>query len=180
MFINFFKVIILLYTNIAIADEFDSKNNPASVSLIPSNGIFFVEDKYYFGIKIDLQKGWKTYWKNPGDAGAPLTINWEDTSFANKLKVLFPFPEKFLDHDVSTIGYDKQVIFPVEIQKDKIDKIHENINLNYLVCNDICIPISETKKLKLNFLNEVISGSFLKSYETVPKRKPQKHQTKKV
>ena len=171
MFINFFKVIILLYTNIAIADEFDSKNNPASVSLIPSNGIFFVEDKYYFGIKIDLQKGWKTYWKNPGDAGAPLTINWEETSFGNKLKVLFPFPEKFLDHDVSTIGYDKQVIFPVEIQKDKIDKIHENINLNYLVCNDICIPISETKKLKLNFLNEVISGSFLKSYETVPKRK---------
>ena len=171
MLFNFFKVMIFLYANIAIADEFNPKNNPAYVSIIPSNGVFFVEDKYYFGVKVDLQKGWKTYWKNPGDAGAPLTINWKDSSFANKLKVLFPFPGKFLDHDVSTIGYENQVIFPVEIQKDEVDKINEKIDLNYLVCKDICIPISETKKLTLNFLKEVVSDSFLKSYKTVPKRK---------
>ena len=27
---------------------------------------------YFFGISIKLDKGWKTYWKNPGDSGAPL------------------------------------------------------------------------------------------------------------
>ena len=75
MLVNFFKVIILLLANIAFAQDFNPKNNPASVSIIPSNGVFFIEDKYYFGVKIDLKKGWKTYWKNPGDAGAPLTIN---------------------------------------------------------------------------------------------------------
>ena len=47
MFLNFFKFIILLFTNIAFAQEFDSKNNPASVSIIPSNGVFLIEDKYY-------------------------------------------------------------------------------------------------------------------------------------
>tara|TARA_B100000963_G_scaffold107251_1_gene93237 strand:- start:116 stop:2065 length:1950 start_codon:yes stop_codon:yes gene_type:complete len=171
MIINFFKVVILLFTNIAFAQEFTTKNNPASVSIVPPNGVFFVEDKYYFGVKIDLQKGWKTYWKNPGDAGAPLTINWKDSSYPNKLEVLFPFPEKFLDHGVSTIGYEDQVIFPVMVQKNEMDKIIEEINLNYLVCKDICIPISETKKLKLDFQNEVISDAFLKNYKTVPKRK---------
>ena len=171
MFINFFKVIILLFTNLVFAEEFNPKNNPASVSIIPSDGVFFVEDKYYFGVKIDLPKGWKTYWKNPGDAGAPLTINWKDSSFENKLKVLFPFPKKFLDHGVSTIGYENQVIFPISIQKNEMDKISEEINLNYLVCKDICIPISETKKLKLNFMNEVSSDIFVKSYKTVPKTK---------
>ena len=59
MIINFFKVVILLFTNIAFAQEFTTKNNPASVSIVPPNGVFFVEDKYYFGVKIDLQKGWK-------------------------------------------------------------------------------------------------------------------------
>ena len=171
MIINFFKVVILLFTNIAFAQEFTTENNPASVSIVPSDGVFFVEDKYYFGVKIDLQKGWKTYWKNPGDAGAPLTINWKDSSYPNKLEVLFPFPEKFLDHGVSTIGYEDQVIFPIRVHKNEIDKIDEEINLNYLVCKDICIPISETKKLKLNFLNEVSSDAFLKNYKTVPKRK---------
>ena len=170
MIINFFKVVILLFTNIAFAEEFTPTNNPVSVSIVPSNGVFFVEDKYYFGVKIDLQKGWKTYWKNPGDAGAPLTIDWKDPTFANKLEVFFPFPEKFLDHGVSTIGYEDQVVFPVKVQKNEMDKINKEINLNYLVCKDICIPISETKKLKLNFLNEVSSDAFLKNYKTVPKR----------
>ena len=171
MLVNFFKVIILLLANIAFAQDFNPKNNPASVSIIPSNGVFFIEDKYYFGVKIDLKKGWKTYWKNPGDAGAPLTINWKDSSFANKLRVLFPFPKEFLDHGVSTIGYEDQVIFPVSIQKNEMNKIDKEINLDYLVCKDICIPISETKKLKLNLLNEVRSDTFLQNYETVPKSK---------
>ena len=171
MFLNFFKLIILLFTNIAFAQEFDSKNNPASVSIIPSNGVFLIEDKYYFGVKIDLQKGWKTYWKNPGDAGAPLTINWKDSSFVQKFKVLFPFPEQFLDHGVSTIGYEDQVIFPVRIEKNEVDIINEEINLDYLVCKDICIPISVTKKLKINLLNVVNSDTFLENYKTVPKRK---------
>ena len=171
MFINFFKIIFFLLANLTFAQDFNTKNNPALVSIIPSNGIFFVEENYFFGVKIELQKGWKTYWKNPGDAGAPITVEFDDTSIENKLKVLFPFPEKFTDHGVSTIGYEDQVTFPVRIQKNEIDKINNKINLDYLVCKDICIPISETKNLNLNLQNVVQSDVFLESYKTVPKRK---------
>ena len=171
MFINFLKIIFFLFANLTFAQDFNTKNNPALVSIIPSNGIFFVEENYYFGVKIELQKGWKTYWKNPGDAGAPISIELKDSSVENKLKVLFPFPEKFTDHGVSTIGYEGQVIFPIRIQKNEIDKITEEINLDYLVCKDICIPISETKNLNLNLRNVVKSDVFMESYKTVPKRK---------
>ena len=171
MFINFFKIIFLLLANLTLAQDFNVRNNPALVSIIPSNGIFLVEENYYFGVKIELKKGWKTYWKNPGDAGAPITIEFNDTSIENKLKVLFPFPEKFTDHGVSTIGYEGHVIFPVRIHENEIDKINEKINLDYLVCKDICIPISETKNLNLDLQNVVQSDVFLESYKTVPKRK---------
>ncbi len=171
MFINFFKILFLLFANLTIAQDFNIKNNPALVSIIPSNGVFFVEENYYFGVKIELQEGWKTYWKNPGDAGAPITIKFKDPSIKNKLKVLFPFPEKFTDHGVSTIGYEGQVIFPIRIKKNEMDKINDVINLDYLVCKEICIPISETKKLNLNLQNVVKSDVFLASYKTVPKRK---------
>ena len=171
MFINFFKIIFLLLANLTLAQDFNVRNNPALVSIIPSNGIFLVEENYYFGVKIELKKGWKTYWKNPGDAGAPITIEFNDTSIENKLKVLFPFPEKFTDHGVSTIGYEGHVIFPVRIHENEIDKINEKINLDYLVCKDICIPLSETKNLNLDLQNVVQSDVFLESYKTVPKRK---------
>ena len=171
MFINFFKIVFLLVANLTFAQDFNVRNNPALVSIIPSNGIFLVEENYYFGVKIELQQGWKTYWKNPGDAGAPITIEFNDTSIGNKLKILFPFPEKFKDHDVSTIGYEGQVIFPVRIQKNEIDKINEKINLDYLVCKDICIPISETKNLNLNLRNVIQSDVFMETYKTVPQTK---------
>ncbi len=171
MFINFFKIIFLLLANLTFAQDFNVKNNPALVSIIPSNGIFIVDENYFFGVKIELKKGWKTYWKNPGDAGAPITIGSKDSSNGDKFKVLFPFPEKFTDHGVSTIGYEGQVIFPVRVQKNEIDKINEEINLDYLVCKDICIPISETRNLNLNLQNVVQSDIFMESYKTVPKRK---------
>ena len=41
MFINFFKIIFLLVANLTFAQDFNIENNPALVSIIPSNGIFF-------------------------------------------------------------------------------------------------------------------------------------------
>jgi len=49
-----------------------------------------------------------------------------DLEIENKLKVLFPFPEKFTDHGVSTIGYEDQVTFPVRIQKNEIAFLSAN------------------------------------------------------
>ena len=43
---------------------------------------FIVHDnKYYFGIKINLNNGWKTYWKNPGDAGLPIQIKFKNKKY---------------------------------------------------------------------------------------------------
>ena len=89
MFINFFKIIFLLVANLTLAQDFNNRNNPALVSIIPSNGIFLVEENYYFGVKIELQKGWKTYWKNPGDAGAPITVEFDDVSAVYTINSLY-------------------------------------------------------------------------------------------
>ena len=112
-----------------------------------------VADSYYFGIKFNLRNGWKTYWKNPGDAGDSLSINWFDKNDSNGLELLFPFPKKFIDNQVTTIGYEKEIIFPVKVTKDFLDKIDQKIELNYLICKDVCLPINEVKSLKLNFDN---------------------------
>jgi thiol:disulfide interchange protein DsbD len=30
----------------------------------------------FVGIKMDMQKNWHTYWKNPGDSGGPIEVSW--------------------------------------------------------------------------------------------------------
>lgn len=40
-------------------------------------------------LQIDLNPGWKTYWRNPGDAGVPPQLNIEGNSSA---RIDFPAP----------------------------------------------------------------------------------------
>ena len=126
--------------------EFKPEKNSIEVELIPENGILKKGDEYFFGIKFKLENGWKTYWKNPGDAGEPLRVNWEDETNKSKLELLFPFPEEFVEKEVTTIGYDDELVFPVKITNNNFQKINEIVILEYLLCREVCIPFSEKKK----------------------------------
>ena len=53
-------------------------DNNSSVEVIPDNGVFDFNNQKYIGLKITLEKNWKTYWKNPGDAGVSLEINFSE------------------------------------------------------------------------------------------------------
>ena len=80
MFLNFFTIIIIFLFNPAFALEFPNQDEIVKVEIIPSKGIFYENEEFYFGIKFDLKDGWKTYWKNPGEAGSPLSIDFNDNT----------------------------------------------------------------------------------------------------
>ena len=168
MFLNLIKLLLFFISyNTCVALDFPNKKDSVEVEILPSNGIFKVEEQLFIGIKFKLKNGWKTYWKNPGDAGEALNVQWKKDSKKINLPVYFPFPEKFFDKGITTIGYDGEVIFPVRIYEHQ-DGIKQ-LTLNYLICKDICIPVSEEKKININLNNLVESDEFLKNYITVPK-----------
>ena len=144
VFILFFFINIkFLYSN----ENLD--NLKASSEILPNNSIYKVNNDYYFNIKIILEKGWKTYWKNPGDAGLPIQIDWGNLK-PNDYEILFPYPKGSLDNGILTIGYENVVNFPVRIKfPNDQEKIKQVITLNYLICKEICIPVSEKKRLIL-------------------------------
>lgn len=170
MFFNFIFLIFLFFSNVLSALEFKPEKNSIEVELIPENGILKKGDEYFFGIKFKLESGWKTYWKNPGDAGEPLRVNWEDETNKSKLELLFPFPEEFVEKEVTTIGYDDELVFPVKITNNNFQKINEIVILDYLLCREVCIPFSEKKKINLDFSQVVHSDSFYRSLKMVPKK----------
>src|SRR5208282_5267135 len=47
------------------------------------------------GIEIKLDPGWKTYWRDPGDSGAPPTFDFSGSGNVKSAAVLWPAPEKF-------------------------------------------------------------------------------------
>ena len=70
------KLIFLLLFFYKVGHSLEQNNNVSSVEVLPENGVFFYDNTYFLGLKINLNNGWKTYWKNPGDAGLPLNIEF--------------------------------------------------------------------------------------------------------
>jgi DsbC/DsbD-like thiol-disulfide interchange protein len=94
------------------------------------------------GVELQLPDGWKTYWRNPGDAGGvPPSFDWSKSQNLASVKVLYPAPKRFGDSAGDTVGYKGTIVFPVEVKaKDPAKPIDLHLNLEYGVCKEICIP----------------------------------------
>lgn len=100
-------------------------------------------------LEVKLAKGWKIYWRSPGDAGLPPELDFTASPAVTDHQMLFPAPERFNLFGLDTFGYGQHVIFPLVIDVDPdIAAGHQKLILvadfNGLVCADICIPIEET------------------------------------
>ena len=162
-----FFLILFFFSVFTEAKSEESLNKHSFLEIIPKDSLLYDKNHFYFGVKIILEEGWKTYWKNPGEAGAPLSIDFNNSSEILENEILFPFPKKFTDYDIETIGYEKEIIFPVKLKLDETkNKLISKINLQYLVCKDICIPISIEKNLNhsLDKSSKKIKKSILYNY----------------
>ena len=94
------------------------------------------------GVELQLPEGWKTYWRNPGDAGGvPPSFDWSKSENLASAQVLYPAPKRFTDRIGDTIGYKNKVVFPVRLKaKDPTKPIGLRLMLDYGVCKEICIP----------------------------------------
>jgi len=127
------------------------------------------------GIQIKLDKGWKTYWRYPGDSGLPPSFHWTGSRNLKRAQVLWPAPLRFHDSAGTSIGYKNEVVFPVLIEPETAGKpVDLNLKMEFAVCADICIPAEADLKLTVGK-----DGIFSRSYaplltqylDRVPKKK---------
>ena len=101
------------------------------------------------GIAFQLQPGWKTYWRTPGDSGVPPRFDFSKSDNVEAVTVLWPAPMKFDDGAGGTaLGYKKQVVLPLRIVAKNADKpVTLRANINYAVCDKLCIPVEAKAEL---------------------------------
>src|SRR6185369_12387396 len=101
------------------------------------------------GIAIQLQPGWHTYWRNPGDSGVPPRIDFGKSENIEAVTILWPAPIKFADGAGGvSLGYQKQVVLPLRIVAKNADKpVTLRAAMNYAVCDKLCIPVEASSEL---------------------------------
>jgi DsbC/DsbD-like thiol-disulfide interchange protein len=123
------------------------------------------------GIAIQLQPGWKTYWRTPGDSGVPPRFDFSKSDNVEAVTVLWPAPMKFDDGAGGvSLGYKQQVVLPLRIRiKDAGKPVTLRADVSYAVCDKLCIPVDTKAELTFASVASTEDGNLSDALNAVPK-----------
>lgn len=107
------------------------------------------------GLQFRLYKGWKTYWRTPGENGIAPVFDWSASTNFKTASVKWPLPQRFKDGDGHSIGYSREVILPIDVTvDDRGTETNVTLALAYAVCRDICVPAQANFRLDFPLQSE--------------------------
>jgi DsbC/DsbD-like thiol-disulfide interchange protein len=123
------------------------------------------------GVAVQLDPGWKTYWRTSGDSGVPPRFDFSKSENVEAVTVLWPAPTKFDDGAGGfSLGYHDQVVLPLRIVPKTNDKpVTLRANINYAVCEKICIPVEASTELTFASVASTEDSVLFAALDTVPK-----------
>lgn len=105
------------------------------------------------GLEFKLSDNWHVYWKNPGDVGYAPRTRWSFSSPWKAGELLHLIPKRFPaagEINLTSFGYGKEALYLSVLTGKSIqgESLEITTNVDYLVCDDICVP--ERAELKLS------------------------------
>jgi suppressor for copper-sensitivity B len=120
------------------------------VRLIAANSSAGSEAAVRLGLEFRLAEGWKIYWRSPGDAGLPPTVDWTGSTNLASTEIAWPAPQRFSAYGLETIGYEGTVVLPITAHPARPgEALGLHAALQYLTCKEICIPYDAVLTLDL-------------------------------
>jgi len=126
------------------------ENDHGAVRLVAAAAAAGDADRLTFGLHFRMKPGWKIYWRSPGDAGFPPQPNWAGSSNVAGAEIAWPAPKRFSVLGFETLGYEGEVVLPLAVTPFEPGKaVRLSGTVNYLTCDDICVPYEATVALDL-------------------------------
>lgn len=162
-----------------IGAEQESSQPNVFIELISEESSVQPGGQTWVALHFHLADGWHAYWKNPGDSGMPVSVDWKIPAGIQVGNLEWPSPEKFELDGLVGYGYDKDFVLLAPITADKEASSGSSADLtatvDWLVCSDsMCQPGSQTISLTVPVSSEQPrtdarwSDLFSKAREKIP------------
>lgn len=136
--------ILLLLVSPACLSAQEIVASHITVELVAEHAAIAPGQPFRVGLRIDLEDGWHTYWRNPGDAGLATSFKLALPDGFSASEIEWPFPERFGEAPEVSYGYHGRLVLPVTITPPSSlrpgDTVHIGARASWLVCNEVCIP----------------------------------------
>ena len=155
------RIVILVFICLGLA-ALTARAAHTHVQLLLSADTAKPGDTIWAGVDMKMDAGWHTYWKNPGDSGIATTIKWDLPPGVTAGEIQWPLPEKLPPIEVTTYGYENEVMLLVPLT------LATNLNsgplilkadVAWLECQEQCVPGSTNVEATLNIGSETKSSA---------------------
>jgi suppressor for copper-sensitivity B len=145
------------------------RTDEAAVRLIAERHGLDENGQIQLGVQIKLEPGWKTYWRNPGESGAPPRFDWNASDNLHSVELQWPAPVRFSAFGYDSFGYRGEVVLPVLLRAASAAKpLSARLRLEYMICARVCIPIHAKLALDLAPANPQRTGRGIEASSFAP------------
>ena len=114
---------------------------PAIAQIVLEDALELEEGESLFILSIDLQDGWKTYWRLPGRFGLAPAFDWQGSENLADARTIFPQPSLFEEADGLSLGYTAPTLWPIVVRSRNADRpVRVRLSLEVGLCREICLP----------------------------------------
>ena len=96
----------------------------------------------WVGVRLQMEPGWRIYWRNPGETGTPTAINWKLPRGYAVEEVLWPLPERISEESIVTYEYSGTVLLMARIippASPVASPLRLGAAVSWLACKDMCV-----------------------------------------
>lgn len=141
----------------ALAGESPWQEVPGGKLRLISGGVDVSDGTADIGLEIQLDAGWHTYWRFPGDSGIPTEVDFSASSGIGPARLRFPAPERYDDGYATSIIYRRQVVLPIDLPASSTSPATLRALVRLGMCSDICVPVEAS--LELDVSEETLAAS---------------------
>lgn len=120
------------------------KREYTTVELVSEVAAASPQQSFWVGIRLAPADGWHTYWRTPGDSGAPTTVTWDLPPGVEAGPLVWPGPQRIDYGPLANFGYKGPVTLLTRItvgpESSQQAPLILTAHAEWLVCAEICVP----------------------------------------
>jgi thiol:disulfide interchange protein DsbD len=129
----------------------------ASLELIAETENVQPGREMWVGVKIRHDPHWHTYWLNPGDSGLATKLTWKLPPGFQAGPVVWPVPQRVEIEGLVSYAYLDEVVLLTRLAVPATlplgSPVKLEVQVDYLICKEICVPGKTTLGLTLPVLD---------------------------
>jgi DsbC/DsbD-like thiol-disulfide interchange protein len=171
---------IFFLTVFGFSFSYAERSAPATVTveLISEKSSIQLGTPVRLGLHFLILKGWHIYWKNPGESGLPVRVEWQLPQEFKASELQWPIPHWIRLLNLVNFGYEDEVLLPIALESTVSQKRGASITfkgtVKWLACQEVCVPGKSSVVLTLPiFSQKPIDSSNAEFFRRVEKTLPQ-------